>query len=124
MTNWTRAEDLVIGISYLQNGTEVTDQLLADLPEHAGNPGSIRMRLGNFQHLATNGQEGSASADEGTGAAYQALLGAVLFHQAVGSMTEQGWAGPDIAEAMHLPAEAFGSVIEYQEANFRHLAGV
>lgn len=55
-TSWTRADDLIVYTSYLNNGTTITDDLRADLPGH--DAGSIRMRLQNFHYLATDGTSG------------------------------------------------------------------
>ena len=116
MTHWTRGDGLVIGLSYTQHGVTVTPELQAELPQH--DAGSIRMRLQNFQYLATNGQEGLSNYAESTKAAYEALIPAAMFHQAVKIMTEQGMTGQDIAELMHLPAEAFRHVITYRDEQF------
>ena len=59
-TSWTRAEDLIVCTSYLHNGTTVTDELRAALPGH--DAGSIRMRLQNFDYLATDGASGLSHA--------------------------------------------------------------
>lgn len=59
-TSWTRADDLIVCTSYLANGTTVTEELRAALPGHDG--GSIRMRLQNFDYLATEGASGLANA--------------------------------------------------------------
>jgi hypothetical protein len=59
-TSWTRANDLIVCTSYLANGTTVTEELHAALPGH--DAGSIRMRLQNFDYLATDGASGLANA--------------------------------------------------------------
>jgi hypothetical protein len=71
VTDWTRADDLIIGVAYKESGLDVTDALTAALPDH--DAGSIRMRLQNFQWLATGGQQGLYKVTESTRWAHDIL---------------------------------------------------
>ena len=71
MTDWTRADDLIVGVAYNESGLEVTEALMAALPQHEA--GSIRMRLQNFQWLATDGQHGLYKVTESTRWAHDVL---------------------------------------------------
>ena len=71
MTDWTRADDLIIGVAYKESGLAVTEPLVAALPQH--DAGSIRMRLQNFQWLATGGQHGLYKVTESTRWAHDVL---------------------------------------------------
>jgi hypothetical protein len=113
MTAWTYGDDLIVGLSYIQHGTEVTDQIAADLPEHTN--AAIEMRLKNFEWLATQGEKGLANYAESTLAAYNALVPALLFRQAVQNMTDAGWTGHEITTAMKLPDQARGTIVQYSE---------
>jgi hypothetical protein len=55
-TTWAKSDDMIVCRSYLETGVMVTDELCARLPHHAS--GSIRMRLQNFDYLATGGASG------------------------------------------------------------------
>jgi hypothetical protein len=103
MTTWSRGDDLIVGISYIQNGVHVTAE-----PEH--DEGAIHMRLQNFQWLATQGEEGLSNAAESTKDAYQALIPVLLLNAAVKA---NGFTGYEMAEAMHLPAEYWGAATAY-----------
>jgi hypothetical protein len=69
--SWTKADDTIVGMSYLDHGATVTDALRANLPGHAA--GSIRMRLQNFEYLATGGASGLAHASAQTHEVWAAI---------------------------------------------------
>ena len=71
MTDWTRTDDLIIGVAYNESGLDVTEALRAALPQH--DSGSIRMRLQNFHWLATGGQHGLYKVTESTRWAHDIL---------------------------------------------------
>jgi hypothetical protein len=56
MNSWSRTDDMIVCVSYLEDGVKVTDALRAGLPHHEA--GSIRMRLQNFEYLVTGGASG------------------------------------------------------------------
>jgi hypothetical protein len=103
---------MIVGVHYIQHGTNVTEDLLAELPGHADDPGSIRMRLQNFQYLATYGEAGLSEYTKSTEAAYKALLPNILFHEAIKAMTQEGFTGHEMAIHMHLPDEWRGVLIQ------------
>ena len=72
MTDWTRADDLIIGVAFKETGLAVTEPLMAALPQH--DAGSIRMRLQNFQWLASGGQHGLYKVTESTRWAHDVLV--------------------------------------------------
>ena len=57
---WSRSDDMIVCMSYLESGVTVTDELRASLPHHKES--SIYMRLQNFEYLATDGASGLANA--------------------------------------------------------------
>jgi hypothetical protein len=60
MTTWTETDDMIVCMWYLKAGMVVTDELRASLPRHEA--GSIRIRLQNFEYLATSGASGLSNA--------------------------------------------------------------
>jgi hypothetical protein len=56
LNTWAKTDDMIVCLAYLETGVSVTDELRASLPGH--DAGSIRMRLQNFEYLATNGARG------------------------------------------------------------------
>jgi hypothetical protein len=80
-TSWTWADDIIVGTSYLHNGTTVTDELRAALPGH--HAGSIRMRLQNFNYLDTNGASGLSRSRADTGSLGDDSEGTKVVNQTV-----------------------------------------
>jgi len=111
VTGWTHGDDLIVGISYIQYGVNVTPELKAELPDHED--GSIRMRLQNFQYLATQGEEGLSNAAESTKDAYRALLPALLFQGVVNAMIDSGFTPHEMGAQLMLPEAQAGFLSEY-----------
>jgi hypothetical protein len=56
MNVWTKGDDAAVCLWYCHHGAKATPELLAALSHLP--PGSIRMRLQNVEHLATDGTRG------------------------------------------------------------------
>jgi hypothetical protein len=61
--------------------------------------------------MATRGLRGYSLSHTAADAAYQRLIPAILFHQAVHSLTEEGMTAHEMAQAMDLPTELRGQII-------------